>query len=75
MSTHLSYSDYIELIVSQVFFLNLIMEQKTLWFDNIAVDIKEEAGILASYSEFSGEDVEEINFISIDTYLPNDLFE
>lgn len=75
MSTHLSYSDYIELIVSQVFFLNLIMEQKTLWFDNIAVDIKEEAGILASYSELSGEDVEEINFISIDTYLPNDLFE
>ena len=75
MSTHRSYSDYIELIVSQVFFLNLIMERKTLWFDNIVVDIKGEAGILASYSELSGEDVEENNFISIDTFLPNDLFE
>nr|POE84208.1 f-box/kelch-repeat protein [Quercus suber] len=59
----------------KVFFLNLIMERKTLWFDNIVVDIKGEAGILASYSELSGEDVEENNFISIDTFLPNDLFE
>ena len=63
VSTHRSYSDNIELVVSQVFFLNLIMERKTLWFGNIVVDIKGEAGILASYSELSGEDVEENNFI------------
>ena len=75
MITPQSYSDYIALVVSQVYFLNLIMEWETHWIDDKVVDIKGKAGVMDLYSGLSGEDIKENNSISIDTFLPIDLFE
>ena len=66
---------FVTLAVPQVLFLNLIMDWETPWVDDKVIDIKGEAGISASYSELSDEDVKENNIISIESVLPDELLE